>query len=74
MNSLLVDTLNHWNWKQWSFTFISFAKFCKYQKENLIMSNIPEIGSNKFIEAMHIVIFNTKTLDFEKVITEQFDA
>ena len=39
-----------------------------------MMSNIPEIGSNNFIEAMHIVIFNTKTLDFEKVITEQFDA
>lgn len=74
MNSILVDKLNQWNWEQYSLTFILFARFCKFQKENLMMSNIPEIGSNNFIEAMHIVIFNTKTLDFEKVITEQFDA
>ena len=38
------------------------------------MSNKPEIGSNKFIERMQIVISNTKIFDFEKVITEQFDA
>ena len=74
MNSILV-TLNQWNWKQYSRdTFILFARFCKCQKENLIMSNKPEIGSNKFIERMQIVISNTKIFDFEKVITEQFDA